>query len=101
MPHVVAWMSIALVIATGTTLLVLQLRAYRLTRHRSLLVAAASQVAGLGYAGMVAVLDLRQATAATQWTIYYSAHALLLVQCVVGVIGAAWLFRAFVSLSAR
>lgn len=101
MPHVVAWMSFALAMAVGATLLYLQIRTYRLTRHRSLLVVAFSQAAGLIYGVMSVAPAFIPGAPETKWAVYYSAHMFFLIQCVVGIVGAVWFFNAFVALSAN
>ncbi|MGA7437694.1 MAG: hypothetical protein WBW32_06145 [Luteibacter sp.] len=87
--------------ATGATLLYLQWRTYRLTRHRSLLLVAGSQMAGLIYGIMYVAPAFMPGTTNTMWAVYYASHVFLLIQCVIGIVGAVWFFKAFVALSAK
>jgi hypothetical protein len=101
MVHEIAWAGIILVFLTGCFLLFLQIRTYRRTGHRSLLVAATGQIFGLIY-GLVQVAPYAVALSKqSRWTLFYLASACLYVECVVGALGAYLIFRAFEQALAR
>jgi len=101
MVHELAWAEIFLVFLTGCFLLFLQIRTYRRTGHRSLLVAATGQIFGLVY-GLVQVAQYAAALSTqSRWTLFYLASACLYVECVVGALGAYLIFRAFEQALAR
>jgi len=94
MAHWIAWGEIFLAFLTGAALLFLQVRTYRRIGHKSLLVAATSQVFGLTYGAFQVATYYPGMGAETRWTLFYLASAFLFVQCVVGVLGALLIFRA-------
>jgi hypothetical protein len=89
------WGGILLAYLTGAILLFLQVRTYKRTRHRSLLVAAASQIFGIAYVSIQISSYLLADSTSTRWTLFYLANACLYLQCVIGVFGAVMIFRAF------
>lgn len=95
MAHSIAWGGIVLALLTGAFLLFLQIRTYIRIGHRSLLVAATSQVFGLAYGAFEVAAYFLEPNAAARWTLFYLASACLFVQCTVGALGAFLIFRAF------
>ncbi|MGN6324210.1 MAG: hypothetical protein ACTHNE_21055 [Dyella sp.] len=91
----IAWGGIALALLTGAFLLFLQIRTYKRTGHKSLVVAAIAQVFGLAYGALQVAPHVLSQSISTRWTLFYIANACLLVECAVGALGAILIFRAF------
>ncbi|MGB6486047.1 MAG: C13 family peptidase [Steroidobacteraceae bacterium] len=82
--------------ACQLTLLAMQLRTYRKTKHLSLLILAISSTLAILYlvAGVAAALHAPRTT--TLWWSYLAVEIVLVsTQVVLGIWGAAWLFKAF------
>lgn len=91
----IAWGGILLALLTGAFLLFLQIRTYKRTGHKSLVVAAIAQAFGLAYGALQVVPHVLSQSVSTRWTLFYLANVCLFVECVVGALGAVLIFRAF------
>lgn len=94
MAHWVAWGEVLVALLTGAFLLFLQVRTYRRIGHKSLLVAATGQVFGLAYMAFQVATYYWQLNPAIRWTLFYLGSACLLVECIVGALGALLILRA-------
>jgi hypothetical protein len=77
------------------TVLVLELRTYRRTRHSSLLILALAGALAVLYLALSFVAGLATSGAILVWRLYLAAVVVFILQLAIGIWGIAWLFRAF------